>query len=103
NKLEKHFKMVRPMLQSDGEPTFYIGINYEFENRPPTTVVSYGAGGSTPLWGSATWGAFQWSGGLRQLTSWQHAAGIGYCAALYLKCESKDIEIRWNATDYVFE
>ena len=103
NKLEKHFKMVRPMLQSDGEPTFYIGINYEFENRPPTTVVSYGAGGSTPLWGSATWGAFQWAGGLRQLTSWQHAAGIGYCAALYLKCESKDIELRWNATDYVFE
>jgi hypothetical protein len=104
SKQEKHWKLVRPMLQSDGEPTFSIGMNYEFDTSAPTSVVTYGAPGSNPLWGTAVWGAFSWGGGqLRTLASWQHAAGIGYCAALYLKCESKDIEVRWNATDHVFE
>lgn len=104
NKAEKHFKLVRPALQSDGEPSFSIGVNFEFDVSEPSSTVTYGAPGSNPLWGTAVWGAFNWGGSeLRQLVSWQHAAGIGYCAALYLKCESKDIQVRWNATDYVFE
>jgi len=98
----KRFTMIRPILQSNGSPSFIANINLDYDDSGITGVpnfspVSYGT------WDSATWDSSIWSGGLSVIKNWQGVNGVGYCAAMRIKLESMGIEVQWDSTDLVME
>lgn len=99
---KKHFKMLRPIFASDGTPSVALGLNVDYEDQQPTATLSFSAS-AYAVWDSATWDSGIWGGGLSVLRNWQKAPAMGHCAALRLKVESADIEVRFQACDHVLE
>lgn len=98
----KHFVDVRPTFAADGTPSILAALNIDYSDNEPTgtlnfTPTSYG------VWDSALWDAGTWGGGLSQFAEWQGVGGTGFCAALRMKLAAKGIEIRHQATDFLYE
>lgn len=100
----KHFKLVRPMLQSSGSFDEYVGVCVDFENDAIdyTFIPSSLAGGA--LWDVAVWDVDMWGGGPTTLKYWNSlTVNDGYAVALKLKISTKLSTISWQSTDYVYE
>lgn len=100
----KKFEMVRPIIQSDGAPSapsVSMGINVDFDDTDPTTTPTFSAlsGG---LWDTAIWDGDVWGGGLKVLKNWQTISGVGFCAATRIRTQSRGLEVRWQATDFLY-
>lgn len=99
---QKFFKMVRPILTTNGNPQLLIGLNADFDQSPP-----FGSPTFTPTtagaWGSAVWGSSLWgsSGALKR--DWQTTNVLGYWAAMHIKTASKGVSLAWASTDYLYE
>ena len=100
----KKFEMVRPIIQSDGAPAapaVAMGINVDFDDTDPTTTPTF-----TPLtgglWDTAIWDGDLWGGGLSVLRNWQTVSGVGFAAATRIKIQSRGLEVRWQATDFLY-
>jgi len=102
SKFQKRWTMARPIIQADGVPGILLGINVDFDiSAPvgtPTLVNSQAA-----LWDQGIWDQDIWGGALTIQKNWQSVSGLGMAACLHMKLTSKYYEIRWQATDYVFE
>jgi hypothetical protein len=98
---QKHFRMIRPILNSSGFPSTYINLNVDFDLSDTTAPLSYSSSGSY-VWDTALWDAAIWGGGLQILKGWQGANPIGFCAGVQFKGTSQGIETHWMATDVEF-
>lgn len=99
---KKSFKMAKPYISSNGAPTVQVGLNVDYDDGDIFGTLDY-AEISAAAWGVAEWGVGLWGAGLRTLKNWIGVSGLGLCAATRLKVASQGLEIRWQATDYLFE
>lgn len=101
-KTKKSWKMARPIVSTDGRPTVEVGLNVDYEDGDRMGTLTFTAS-SSALWGVSKWGIGLWGSGLQTLKEWTGVSGVGLCAATMLKVTSNGLEIRWQATDHLFE
>lgn len=98
----KHFKEARPIFATDGTPSIkaLLEVNYGMnQSSGPLNFTSNPAG----KWDSAVWDASVWGGGLTIQNNWQTLGAVGTSAAIHLFSASLDIEVHWEATDFLYE
>lgn len=98
---QKQFRMIRPILNTDGQPSIYANVNVDYDLSDTTAPLSY-VNQSYAVWDAATWNTSVWAGGLNIQKAWQGANGIGFCMAPQLKGASMGIKTHWMASDVVF-
>lgn len=95
--------MLRPVFYSDGTPAVSIGVNFDYDQlASPTGTLNFTAP-TGMAWGSMTWGSMVWGGTFVVNKNWQYASGLGYAMAVRVKVSNNSSELRWAATDWVFE
>jgi len=98
----KRFTMIRPILNTDGNPGISANLNIDFQIDTTSSPIS-----TTPItgatWDTATWDSGVFSGGLAITKLWQSATGLGYAAGTQLTCATNGIDLRWVSTDIVYE
>ena len=99
---KKSYKMAKPYIRSNGSPTIELGINVDFDDGDTLGTATFTAS-TTALWGVALWGVGLWQSGLQTLKNWIGVSGMGFCVATRVKVASKGLEIRWQATDHLYE
>jgi hypothetical protein len=99
--LLKHFRMIRPIVRTDGEPRINLGINTDYQDFPPSGSITVVAA-NVCTWDVSAWDEAYW-GGIRTITQWQSVGDIGTTAALRLQTSINGIELHLAATDYVYE
>lgn len=99
---KKAFKMARPTISTSGTPTIEMGINVDYDDGDTLGTLTFSPA-TAALWGISKWGIGLWGSGLQTLKNWIGLSGVGLCAAIRLKVASKGLEIRWQATDVLFE
>lgn len=98
----KQWKMIQPVFQSDGEPGILVGLNIDFDAGTPDGSISFNpiqAG----IWDSGTWDTSTWGGGLTVTANWESVSGIGYCASLNMSTEIRNLQVHFEAANYIFE
>jgi len=98
----KYFTRARLNFLTDGSPTINAGVNVDFDTSAPASPIAV-ALSSSALWGAALWGTAVWGQGLVVSNNWQGVNGIGYCAGVAVASSSRGINIRWAATDVVYQ
>ena len=78
-----------------------MNLDFDQESTPviPTTNVTPQSG----VWDLTKWDQASWSTNIIPYTRWQLATGIGHYGALRVSTSSIAADIRYYATDYVFE
>jgi hypothetical protein len=78
-----------------------INLNFDLDSQPPQpyNLLATNAG----IWDSGTWDNVQWGGNIMPFSRWQMASGMGYYGTFRIRTSSKTSDIRYYATDYVFE
>lgn len=97
----KHFKMVRPVIISNGSFNINVAcnVNYSFQSpQYPVQFEAYKPG----KWNEDYWDAARWAGGLLTYSEWTTVLGIGFAASLRVLGFST-AETYWATTDWVFE
>ena len=98
---QKHFKMVRPLFLTEGAVSPAIKLNVDFEQKSPSGTPSFTANSSSP-WDTSPWDTTSWASGDTITKQWQTVTGIGYSAGVRITTASKDITLKWQATDIVY-
>ena len=99
---EKRYQMARPIVTSDGTANFAMSANVDYEDEPPTATPTY-TGSVGTLWDAGLWDVSAWGGSPTVRKDWQSVDGIGHCASLYIKSQTKDIQLNWFSTDWIYE
>lgn len=99
---KKRFHLMRPMLQSNGNPAISASVNTDFDDTNPSALLTF-TGTNAGAWDSAIWDSATWGAAVNVKSNWQGLNGIGYNAAIRLKCAAKGIDVTWLSTDIVFE
>lgn len=83
NKKLKQFMMMRPVIGSDGVPSFQVGVNIDFEEIEPMGSVSANPQEAW-MWDDAVtgiWGNMVWGGARSIIKAWTGISGIGIAVA----------------------
>ncbi len=99
---EKHAKLIRYHLRSDGSPTIYGNVNVDYDTQDVSAQLSAVAS-DYDTWDGGDWDSAIWGSGLVPSAVWQSATGMGYTMAPFLKVSSKGIQLLWAATDLIYE
>jgi hypothetical protein len=99
----KQFKMIRPLLFTDGLPRPYIDMRVDYDNsapkiQPDVTFTEPGA-----IWDQATWDVDPWAQGVLPLARWQGCTGIGVVAAPRLVASVYNCEFAVAGFDVLYE
>lgn len=98
----KFFSMVRPNIQTDGDPAILYSLNVDFAPELPEGVLDYApAPGMT--WGAMTWGSMTWGGSLAMQESWEAVGDVANSAALRMVVLNNGSDVRFNSVDYVYQ
>jgi hypothetical protein len=78
-----------------------INLNFDLTSQPPQpyNLLSTTAG----IWDAGVWDTSTWGGDIKPFSRWQMASGMGYYGTFRIRTSSKTSDIRYYATDYVFE
>lgn len=98
---EKRFTMMRPLINTNGQPAVLASVNVDYDLALPTTPASFSPGRAS-LWDVGLWDVSLW-GGNAVLSDWQGIMGLGFCAAPALSIAGNGIESHWMATDVTLE
>jgi hypothetical protein len=98
----KRWTMARPILVSTGVPSILMGINVDYDMSDPTGVPTLAHPGGA-LWDIGLWDVSLWGGTQLVQKNWQTVYGIGVCASLHMVISTLNSEVRWMATDFVYE
>ena len=102
NTQQKQVQMVRPLLSTNGTPSFLLGVNVDFDKSLPAGVPTFSSPSLTSgVWGNGTWSISTWAGATALKKDWQTCYALGYCMATHLMGSGLNITLRWAATDYV--
>ena len=90
-------------LKLSGNVTIGVGLDTDFSASDYTNLVAFTTLG-TSNWDAATWDNATWGGDETVKKDWiTVAAREGVCAALRLRIVSKDVTVRWSATNFLYE
>lgn len=99
----KHWKLVRPIFQTDQPPSYRLTINTDYDIASlPGNPAPPADPQTNPLWDVAIWDNSFWSSALTVYRPWVGVAGIGFCCALLMKIASND-RVSMAAVEYVYE
>ena len=101
-KNKKAWKSARPSIHTNGSPSIAMGLNVDFKTGDSLGTLNF-TPSTSALWGVALWGISLWASGLRLLNNWIGMSGLGLCASTRMKMQAQGLEVRWQATDYIFE
>ena len=96
----KHFTMIRPILQYDGPIQLQLSVNVDYSDTTPASTINVSAEAGDP-WGGI-WDV-AWSGATFTYKGWNSLRGIGFCAAPRIKGQAGEVNLTWAASDIVFE
>jgi len=99
----KHFKLIRPIMQSDNKiaSIFTLVVDYDVEQQPGNPF-SFESLFQTFLWDEALWDEALWTTVNYTYRPWMSAPGLGYCAGIQAKFLSRDV-VRLVAMEFVYE
>lgn len=103
---QKHFKLVRPVLQLDTPLRFQylLDINFSDKGFPAPSAVSPAPATPASLWDSAVWDSAVWGGQVTSQADWATVANnSGFCAALRLQAFPETSTLTWSATDFLYQ
>lgn len=101
--VQKHFKLIRPMLKVDGEIAVKLAMDTDFSSDGNFTQVSFSPGDQAQ-WDGANWDEAFWADEYAVRRQWRSIpAKEGYCAAFRLQISSRSVTVGWSATDYIYE
>lgn len=98
----KYFVLVKPYLQSDGNPSILYGINGDYAPQDVTGQLNYTPPGGM-IWGQMVWGEMVWGGSMRQLGDWASVGGVYKAAAMRIKVQNNNASVEWAGTDMVMQ
>ena len=98
----KHFKMIRPLLRTNGTPSILAALNVDFNTDSPTAPLSFVAP-DVFIWDVSNWDEAVWSEGFAISQQWATVTQIGTSASLRLVAASASIDVDLLAVDYTFE
>lgn len=98
----KHFKIYRPLINSDGALGLAFAMDVDFNDQTPTNIPTVVA---VPFaeWDVATWDDFFWGGDPVPVGQWQSAGALGTYGSVRIKGAANETAIRWYGTDVVLE
>lgn len=98
----KKFNEARPIFETDGDLTAALEVQVDFADSLPSATPTFTAAtGAT--WDTATWDVDAWSDTARILKSWQSVGAVGYAAAVRMRATMKSANLKWHATDFLWE
>ena len=97
----KDFKLVRPVMLSDGPVVPSFKINIDFSNIAPTASANFTGGGFA--WNTTAWNTQTWSNYQTVRKRWLVANGTGYAASLHMKASISNMTLKFQSIDYVYE
>ena len=99
----KRWTMARVSMGYDHSFAFSGQINLDFDlvSAPPAPYNSLTT--VEGIWDVGLWDACSWGGNITPFTRWQMAAGMGHYGTYRIKTSSSAADVRYYATDYVFE
>jgi hypothetical protein len=98
----KYFTMLRPYLQTTGEPSVLYALNTDFSLSEPSGVLTTSAP-TGMVWGAMVWGAMVWGGSLSPSVSWNTVGDVCNAAAIRLKGQNNGAEVRYTNCDVVYQ
>lgn len=99
----KHFKLVRPLVVIDGEITLQLGFDYDYASLPFDSAVTT-APNIGSLWDTARWDQVVWAPDSEAKREWVTVFGQEcFSAAFRLQVATKSVNVKWSATDFVYE
>lgn len=100
--IEKHVKMIRPIIASNGVIGATLRINADFEDVLPTAEPTFGGGGGG-VWDEAEWDVALWGGSEDISKDWQNAQAVGTALAIRMRIRSNAVAIAIHSFDLLFE
>ena len=97
----KDFKLVRPVILSDGTVVPSFNLNLDYANTAPSSATVYSGGGFA--WNTTEWNTKTWSNYQTVQKRWLVANGTGYAASLHMKASIKSMNMKLQSIDYVYE
>lgn len=100
--LLKRWTMAQLFFQSSGPPAISANVNVDYDTElvAANVTVSPIAFG---LWDDALWDDGIWGGGLAAYRPYVGITGLGKSAGMRLAIASDQLEIHWQATNFVYE
>jgi hypothetical protein len=92
--------MARPILSIDGPVSLNLGVDVDYRDSAPGSVVPI-AGEVGDPWETA-WDV-AWTGAGVIYAAWNSVRGIGFAIAPRLTVQAEGINLSWSATDWVYE
>ena len=90
-------------MGSDVQFSFTGSIKTDFDltsqDQTPYTNIS----AVTGVWDESNWDGSYWGGEVVPFAQWKYSGRMGHYASYRIKTSSKSSDIRYYATDYVFE
>ena len=99
----KRWTMAKLSMGCDYQFSFssQINLNFDLSSTPPQPYNS--ATTDAGIWDVGTWDRATWGGNILPFSRWQMASGMGYYGTFRIRTSSLTSDIRYYATDYVFE
>ena len=100
---QKHFKLVRPIVNIDGNVTLQLGMDTDYAVSEFTSITT-----ASPtlgyLWDTAQWDQVAWGPDSETKREWATIfAKECYAGAFRLQCATTSVSLKWSATDFVYE
>lgn len=102
SRAQKLFKMVRPMIGSNGTIRATLAMNLDFMDVLPAGAPTFAGSPGSP-WNTSPWDTSPWAAAERVQTQWQSVVGTGFAGTVYLTAASNAVSVKLYAIDYVFE
>lgn len=98
----KHFKLFRPLVNTDGNLSLAADINVDFSDLIPTNIPTP-VPVTTAVWDVATWDDYFWADGNIPALFWNSSGRLGTYGSIRMAGAVNSTEVRWYGTDVVFE
>ena len=99
--VNKAFKNVEPIYESDGNPNAAIDLNVDFQVKVPTGVAAASPVRSG-VWGVSKWGVGIWGTAAQIYRGWRGVRGVGRSAAVRIRIDTTTARPSWIATNFTY-
>lgn len=100
---QKRVTLLRPVVETDGNLTYSVGINVDFDLSATLPTISSNLPNGA-IWDTSLWDVGSWGSSTRTvLRRWIGASGIGFAFAIHFKVSTQTVYVALDATDISFE
>ncbi|MFZ4761281.1 MAG: hypothetical protein ACOYK8_00500 [Alphaproteobacteria bacterium] len=93
----KRFTLCRPLLSSDGNPSFSLDAQVDFDDSTSLSVFSSPSATGTASWDNVNWDIADWAGLAETARNWLAINGLGYAVSLRLRLQTSSLEAAISA------